>query len=232
MDIQPPDWRVFPSREALAETLADDVAAVLSAGIKQRGSAVLAVSGGSTPGLFFGALSKKALDWQNVVVTLVDERFVPADHERSNAKLVHERLLVNEARLARFLPLYGDGTIEQAASQAEAGFALLGARFDAAILGMGTDGHTASFFPDAADLSTLLRPDNARGVLPVDAPSAGEPRLTFSLARLLEAGFLALHIEGQEKRAVLENALAPGATAPVTAVFTHSHKPVPVYWAG
>lgn len=227
-----PDWRIFPSREALAETLADDVAAVLSAAIEARGNAVLAVSGGTTPGRFFDALSKRSLDWANVVVTLVDERFVPETHDRSNARLVSERLLVNEARLARFLPLYHDGTADEAARQAEAGFALFGARLDAAILGMGTDGHTASFFPDADELAALLQPTNPRSVLPVHAPSAGEPRLTFSLARLLETGFLALHIEGDEKRAVLDNALAPGGDRPVSAVFTHSHRPVPVYWAG
>lgn len=228
-----PDWRVFPSSEALAEALADDVANVLRQALKTRERASLAVSGGSTPGRFFDALSQKHLDWANVVVTLVDERFVPPSSDRSNERLVRERLLTNEARLARFMPLYSaTGSVEAAAAQAEAGLALVGQPLDAAVLGMGTDGHTASFFPDAENLMTLLDPESRALVEPVHAETAGEPRLTLSLARLLEARFLALHIEGAEKRAVLEAALAPGGDKPISAVFAHADKPVPVYWTG
>ncbi len=66
----------FASAEALAEALADAVAANLANGIRTRGMGVLAVSGGSTPKRFFKALSKRKLDWKNVIVTLVDERWV------------------------------------------------------------------------------------------------------------------------------------------------------------
>jgi 6-phosphogluconolactonase len=93
-----PDWHSFPSSEALAEALAAKVADVLESGLAERGSATLAVSGGSTPARFFDELSKRQLDWKNVVVTLVDERFVPPTSDRSNERLVRERLLQNEAR--------------------------------------------------------------------------------------------------------------------------------------
>ncbi len=225
------DWRIYPSRAALAEALAGDVAKVLAASIDSRGKAVLAVSGGSTPGLLFTALSKHRLDWANVVVTLVDERFVPPSSERSNERLVRERLLVNEARLARFVPLYSNAdTAEQAAAQAKAGLDLFGP-LDVSILGMGTDGHTASFFPDANNLGALLDPAAASGVEAVHAPSAGEPRLTQTLARLLNARFLALHIEGEEKRTVLEEAVKPGSRLPIGAVFQQSTRALPIYWA-
>lgn len=224
--------RIFPTREELAETLAGDVADALERAIAMRGRALLAVSGGSTPGRFFDALSKRQLDWQNVIVTLVDERFTPPTSDRSNEKLARERLLVNAARLARFIPLYSDaGSAEAAATQAQAALALFGGAPDVAILGMGGDGHTASFFPDAAELESLLAPENPAGVLPVHAKSAGEPRLTLPLSRLLEAPLLAVHIEGQEKRDVLDKALEPAAAFPISAVFTHASKPVPVYWA-
>lgn len=228
-----PAWRNFPSGDALAEALADDVANALRHALKTRERAVLAVSGGSTPGRFFDVLSRRHLDWANVVVTLVDERFVPPSSERSNERLVRERLLVNEARLARFLPLYTDAaSVEAAAGQAEAGLALFGATLDAAVLGMGADGHTASFFPDAPNLDALIDPDQPRRVMPVHAPSSGEPRLTLTLPLLVGARVLALHIEGDGKRAVLEAALQPGAAKPVSAIFSHANAPVPVYWAG
>jgi 6-phosphogluconolactonase len=226
-------WHSFSSSEALAEALADDVADRLRHALKTRDRATLAVSGGTTPGRFFDALSQRHLDWANVVVTLVDERFVPGSSDRSNERLVRERLMRNEARLARFLPLYADmASAEAAARQAEAGLVLLGFPLDAAILGMGTDGHTASFFPDAPNLDRLTDPGQSRLVMPVEAASAGETRLTLTLPAVVGARFLALHIEGQEKRDVLEAALEPGGTKPISAIFAHANRPLPVYWAG
>lgn len=222
-----PDWRVFPSPEALAETLAGDVARALDEAIARRGHALLAVSGGTTPKLFFPALSKRELDWAKVTAVPVDERFVPESSPRSNGALIRNSLLTNKAAAARFAPLFRPAeTVEDAANAAAAGLAALPWPLDAAILGMGTDGHTASFFPDAANLATLTDPAEDGLVLPVNAPSAGEPRLTLPLARLLDSGFLALHIEGKEKRAVLET----GGDKPVGAVFAHAKRPVPVYW--
>lgn len=226
-----PDWHVFASSDTLADALSGMVAAALDAAITQRGQAFLAVSGGTTPGRFFQALSQKTLDWAKVTVTLVDERFVPETSPRSNAALVRKSLHINNAASARLMPLYRQTqNVEDAAQQASADLAALPWPLDVAILGMGTDGHTASFFPDADNLGALLDPASSAFVLPVHAPSAGEARLTLPLARLLEARLLALHIEGDDKRAVLEAALRPGEEKPVTTVFTHSSRPIPVYW--
>lgn len=231
--MSPPDWRVFPSPQALAEALAGKVAEALATALERRGTAFLAVSGGTTPKRFFAALSQSPIDWSRVTVTLVDERFVPETSPRSNAALVRANLLANRAREARFEGLFRPAAnVERAAEEAAAALAPLPWPLDAAVLGMGTDGHTASFFPDAAGLDTLLDPAGGALVLPVHAPSAGEPRLTLPLSRLVEAGFLALHIEGQEKRAVLEEALSPGGDKPVSALFSHARAPVPVYWTG
>ena len=60
-------------------------------------AALLAVSGGSTPKDFFARLSRETLDWANVQVTLVDERWVPDTDERSNAQLVKSLLLQHAA---------------------------------------------------------------------------------------------------------------------------------------
>lgn len=211
--------RIFESCLALAGTMAQDVAGWLRAAIVAKASAVLAVSGGTTPKPFFTALSKQKLDWSKVTITLVDERQVPEDNPRSNARLVRDNLWCNEAAMAQFMPLYLNPLIGHIAS------------FDVAILGMGNDGHTASFFPGGDNLAKAIDPTNSDAVIPVIAKGAGEPRLTFTLPRILAAPHLCLHIQGQDKMHVLDKALAgtDELEMPVRAVL-HSAKPLDIYW--
>src|SRR5690554_1826659 len=103
-----PDWQEFATPDELADALADRVASALTNAIDARGVAVLAVSGGSTPKRFFEALSHRSITWDKVVVTLVDERFVPETDERSNAALVKAKLLTGKAAAARFVPLFSE----------------------------------------------------------------------------------------------------------------------------
>jgi 6-phosphogluconolactonase len=223
----------FPSPDALAEALAQRVAQQLRDAVAASGKASLAVSGGKTPVRFFKALSQQALDWANVAVTLVDERLVPDTDERSNARLVAQNLLRGEAAGARFVPLYSAAeTPELAARNAQNALTVSAVPMplDVAVLGMGGDGHTASFFPDAPDLGALFANAAGAKVLPVIARSAGEPRLTLSAQLLGSARFVAVHIEGQEKRAVLEEALS-GGTKPIAMMIAMASTPVEVFWA-
>lgn len=225
-------WNAFANRQSLAEAFAARVAGLLQAAVDKKGEATLAVSGGSTPGRFFTALSKADIDWSKVVVTLVDERFVPASSPRSNAALVTANLLQNKAAAARFVPLYhANEDVGAAATEAGAAINSLPLPFDAVVLGMGTDGHTASFFPDADRLDVLLDPALGKTVMPVQAQSAGEPRLTLSLPPIVAAGFLALHIEGEEKREVFETIMGAGEIKPIRAVIEASPRTVQVFWA-
>ena len=224
----------YADRGRLAEALAAGVAAKLAGGLVTRGHASLAVSGGSTPRRFFEALSQADLDWGSVMVLLVDERLVPPDHERANAGLVRRHLLQNRAAEARFVPYVVDAhTPAECARLSEAAFRQDGHRLDACVLGMGTDGHTASFFPGGDTLDAALDRDADRKVVPIYAEGAGEPRLTLTLAPILDARFVALHIEGEEKRGVLETALAGTDTTemPVRAVLHQTVAPVHVFWA-
>ncbi|TIT22885.1 MAG: 6-phosphogluconolactonase [Mesorhizobium sp.] len=226
------NWHEFAGRQELAIALAGHVAGRLSKAIAERGAALLAVSGGTTPAKFFAALSTVPIAWEKVTITLVDERFVPPSSPRSNAGLVAANLLRNASAAANFVPLYHDAaSIEGAAVSDSEALQVLPWPLDVVVLGMGTDGHTASFFPDADNLARLLDPSSQRIVLPVHAASAGEPRLTLSLARIINAAFIALHIEGAEKRTAFEAALGAGARKPIRAVLDATQKPVEVFWA-
>jgi 6-phosphogluconolactonase len=210
---------IFANPADLAESLANDVASCLRGAIAEKGVAVLAVSGGTTPQKFFEALAQTKLDWAKVQVTLVDERRVDETSPRSNARLVKQALIQNEAAKANFVPLYQN---PEAAKLAQ---------FDVAILGMGNDGHTASFFPGGTTLQEAIHPATTTALLEISAPGSGEPRLTFTLPKLLASAHLLLHVQGQDKWATLEKAL--GGTdqmeMPVRAVL-QSATPVQLYW--
>lgn len=212
--------RIFAGRDELAATLAADVAARLADAIAARGDAVLAVSGGATPKRLFAALSQAEIAWPRVTVTLVDERWVDETSDRSNARLVRENLLQNQAASARFVPLYRN----------EAEAAALDP-FAVTLLGMGTDGHTASFFPGGDTLEEVLDPKGGERILKLEAAGAGETRVTFTLPALVESDFLALHIEGEEKRATLDRAEGDGPVEdmPIRA-FLRAAAPVTIYW--
>lgn len=226
--------RNFENGADLAEGLATQVAGALSDAITARGSASIAVSGGSTPKAFFKVLSGKDISWDKVTITLVDERFVPADNARSNHKLANEFLLIGKTAAAHFVPLYhAADTADAAAEIATRETAGLSNPFDVAILGMGTDGHTASFFPGGNHLAEALDAARPRGVMTMEAEGAGEPRLTFSFSALQDARLLALHIEGAEKASVLEKALSgtDEAEMPIRAMLNRATSPVEIYWA-
>jgi 6-phosphogluconolactonase len=228
-----PARRSFGSKEDLAIALAAAVADNLRNGIEERGHAALAVSGGSTPAKFFTCLGRnRDLDWTRVIVTLVDERWVPETSNRSNAGLVNEKMLQGPAAVAHFIPLYAGGDVPDAAGLARAARQLeaLPEKFDAVILGMGNDGHTASFFPGGDNLAAALTGSDP--VLSMQAPGAGEARVTLSLERLLRTEGLYLHIEGEEKAEVLEKALAEGPVEdmPVRAVLRQTRTPLTIYW--
>ena len=223
----------FPDRGALAVALAAEVAARLANALSARGRASIAVSGGATPKAFFRALAERDIDWRRVGITLVDERWVGENSERSNARMVRENLLAGAAAAAVFWPLYRDATsLDAAIPGLESDLADIWP-FDVAALGMGTDGHTASFFPGGDNLAAALDPQSTRRLCSMQAPGAGEPRITWTLAALLHAGSIFLHIEGAGKAETLRRAMQEESAdeMPVRALLCQDKRPVDIYWA-
>ncbi len=210
----------FATAGELAAALAGCTADALRETLTDNQHAAVAVSGGTTPVMFFQALSREQLDWSRVTLTLVDDRCVPETSARSNARLVREHLLQSAAGAANFLPLVG---------AAEADIAALPLPFAAVILGMGLDGHTASFFPGGDRLAEALA--GPQMIETMTAPGAAEPRVTLTLPVLLGAQFLAVHIEGEAKRGTLAAARSPGAVEdmPIRAVLARQPGPE-IFW--
>ena len=222
----------FKSPNELNEEFAKQILMILGEAIERNGKATLAVSGGSTPKPLFKALSEKDFAWNQVQVTLVDERWVSNDHNDSNTKLVHENLLVNYAKEAEFVsvtttesdPVNAEQTISQR-------FDSMADAFDIIILGMGEDGHTASLFPCSEQIEAgldLSRELSAIATAPTTAP---HQRMSMSLAKIIKAKHVFLHLVGAKKRDVLEDAIQnfKEIEKPIKAVVSHTN--VDLMWS-
>ena len=216
----------YPDRDMLAMRLADVLASELKKCLLVHPWASFVVPGGTTPGPIFDTLCAADLDWSRVHVMLSDERWVPADHDRSNAKLLKEHLFVERAAAATFIPFHMDGETPQSASPALSEMLAREMPISLLLLGMGADMHTASLFPGADGLAAMLAED-APLVVPVSVEGQ-EPRISFSGPAL--AGAMAKHlvIYGAEKRAALEAAQSlPPLEAPIRAVMDG----LTIHWA-
>lgn len=220
------EWRHFASKKELDQALASHLAGRLQADIKDYGRASLAVSGGTTPAGMFQQLSRCNLDWAQVWLSLVDERQVAVDSADSNERLVREQLLQNDAAAAHFVSMAAAGDEDLANLRRR--LAALPWPFTAVVLGMGSDGHTASWFPGAANLAALLDPGGTAVVAATEPPSAAHRRITLTLSAVLNSREIIVHLTGATKKAVLEQAVA--REYPVAAILGQDIIPVTVWW--
>ena len=186
--------------------LADELAETLDSLIASDSVASIALSGGSSPIGLYQDLSKKAIDWHRVKVTLIDDRKVPADHQDSNQLLLKETLFQDKAARAKFVSLE-EWPINQSPN--------------IGILGMGDDGHFASLFPAMLDIDLAFNSEAAPKVIstaPMGNPKVS--RLTMNLSMILGIQTRILLIVGERKKSTLQKALA-GFDLPITRLLDH-----------
>lgn len=220
----------FPDAASAAANLAARIADILADAIATRGIAAIALSGGRSPKPVLEALALTPLDWDKIVVTLVDERWVAPDHADSNERLLRETLLTGAAAAARFVPMKTAAADAYAGQTlAEDAFTTLPWPLDIVLLGMGEDGHTASLFPNAAELADGLT-STARTIA-VMPPAAPHQRLSLTASAILSARHIFLQIGGSAKKAVYDRALADGPVEdlPIRLALHQSATPVEVW---
>ena len=233
MSAPAPQILSFADAEQMAGALAEAIALHLRQGIATGNQAALVVSGGTTPAPLFRRLRRLELPWERVWITLADERWVEPEHEASNERQVRALLLRDRAGTATFVPLKNGATTARGGEE-ECCRALrrIPRPFDVVVLGMGTDGHTASLFPGAERLDLALAPD-ARDCLAITPAQGLYERITLTLPTLLSARQIFLHLTGQEKERALRQAMADGPVAamPVRAILRQQRTPVHIYWS-
>ena len=232
--MKPAASKEFQSREDLVVELAGRIAELLAAAVKARGQASLAVSGGSTPVALFELLSAMDIPWQDVVITLVDERWVEATEKDSNERIVDKHLLQNNAAAAHFIgmknraPTAGAGEAEY-----EQQLQKVPRPFDVLILGMGGDGHTASLFPGAVNLPAATDMNSGRSCIGLAPLTAAHERMSLTLPAILGSRQIFLHIAGADKKKVLQQAKTdgPAGEMPIRFILRQQTVPLSVYWA-
>lgn len=234
MASTPPSIQRFPDADTLADQLARTMAVSLEKAIAQRGRASLVVSGGNSPVKLFERLRVHPLDWSRVTVALADERWVDPPDPASNETLVRGVLLRDRAAAARFVGLKNAApSPELGAASAWEAYASVPRPFDATVLGMGDDGHTASLFPHSPRLRDALDREAAPGCVAMRSPTPPQARMSLSLSALLDSRRIYLLILGEAKWRTLNEALGPGPIEemPVRAVLREEHTPVEVVWS-
>lgn len=228
----------YPDAHALATALAATLARTVDEALAARGHALLALAGGRTPLPAYRALASRwygRADAARIVVVPTDDRCVPHAHPASNVREL--RAILDDAGVRVEALTTANGDPERSARYARAVLADYPQPFDAVVLGMGADAHTASLFPGAPQLAAGLDPASSVDALrvdpdplPADAPF---PRISLTIARLRRAHALHLVVTGEAKRAVLAAAQAdPDARQrPVAAILHAPGVPVHVHWS-
>lgn len=188
-------------------TIADWIAARLRLALIESERIAISVPGGSTPFPILALMGAESVAWERIAVWPGDDRIVPEDHPASNV-----------GRIRAALEPLGAKVIALSEGAAPPQFALVW-------LGMGTDGHIASLFPN-----TDPRPDDPLPVrritpdpLPPEAPF---DRLSLTMPALLDSKEIMFVARGADKRALFAAAMAGASDLPVARLLAAARQPV------
>ncbi len=226
--------RVYPDLPALTVATAATIVELGHLALAQHGRFNLALAGGSTPRGVYRHLaehSASSLPWDQVHLFFGDERHVPPDHPDSNYRMTRESLLANPALRPHVHRIESELEPGLAADRYEVDLRAhfdvpppAQPSFDLILLGMGTDGHTASLFPGTSALQVTDRVVVANRV-----PQLNTDRITLTFPCLNAARRVLFLTAGADKAAMLADVLRgdpAGTTYPSQLVQPHSGRAV------
>ncbi|XP_057962523.1 probable 6-phosphogluconolactonase 2 [Malania oleifera] len=206
------ELRIHESLDEVGTDLADYIAEISEASVKERGVFAIALSGGSLIGLM-GKLCEapynKTVDWAKWYIFWADERVVAKSHADSNYKHTKNGFLSKVPVVPSHVHSINDSVAaEQAADEYEFVIRQLVKsrvisvseindcpKFDLILLGMGSDGHIASLFPN----HSILYEENEWVTFLTDSPKPPPERITFTLPVINSASNVAVVVTGSSK---------------------------------
>ena len=218
-------YHSYTQRDEMIVTATRQISDAIKKAIKTKGTASLMLSGGSSPRPVYEALSDMDLPWEKVTIGLVDDRWIKRGQPGSNETFLDETLFKGLAKKAKFIGLktqYRNPAAGVKASEKQ--ISAIPKPFDVCVMGMGLDGHTASWFPNSKGLRDALDPNNPDSVIAIDArgcPVAGNhpERITLTLSAVMAAKEIILMIPGAGKSDVFEQSAKKSVyDAPVKAL--------------
>lgn len=227
----------FQNREEASKSVAKAIAIRLSDSIEKKGKACLMLSGGSTPIMAYRHLAQADLDWSKVHSGLVDDRWVPPKHPKSNEGMLHREMTTQATKNLLSMWENTESPFNSVDVIIQRYKRLLD--IDVVVLGMGVDGHTASWFPESAGVQAALDINNSAPIAAIDATGsevAGDTplRITLTLSAVAKAKHVILMIFGKEKGDLLTAVLQGDSRAsdlPITKAYQTLGSVMTVYRA-
>jgi 6-phosphogluconolactonase len=202
---------IFDDKEIMSEQLAEWICDLISDILKHQQFFTIVLSGGGTPKILYQKLVsekfKTRIDWQRIHVFWGDERVVPFNDERNNAKMAFDFLLnhvdipASQIHIMR-TDIEPNFAVAEYRKKLHTFFDSTGHSFDLVLLGMGDDGHTLSLFP-----GSLLINEHSCWVNSVYNEQQQMYRITLMPLLINKAGKVVFMVDGEKKAGVLEKVL-------------------------
>ena len=219
------------SSESLASDLCQCIGEILTEAIRKKGRASMAVSGGSTPIRLFKEFSLLSIDWAKIDLTLADDRWVDAKNADSNELLVRTHLIKNKAAKVNFISLKNDAkTAKEGQIYSEKMLRKITLPFDVVVLGMGSDGHTASLFPCSDELPEAMNLNNSNYLISTSPKTAPYERISLTARVIFDSKNVFLHLNGSSKLHTLESAMEYKDSNKMP-IYTFLKNGLSIYWS-
>jgi len=229
------DVRGFETPDDLSREAAAAIVELARAAIRERGRFAIVLSGGRTPRALYRLLAtthRDDVDWARVHFFWGDERWVPSTDPLSNFRMASEALIDHiPCSRTHVHPIPVDADSPDAAAREYEhrlrGFwGDKGPGPDLLLLGMGSDGHTASLFPDSPALD-----ERSRWVVATQAPAEPRQRVTLTIPGINRAMNIFVLVSGGDKQSAFAEAISGRADLRRCPVATVQAAPgTPVWW--